>query len=150
LSKIEFDSTFPDNAWRGRVGNCFAVCGLAAFGFIEALAEKQGIAEVYYFMEQGPGVPHVSKVLLNYGRKVTAVTKLNEPLTDVADAVSYEYWHLRDDEQHGVSRKRTPLDLLIADTEYKFIEIKKGALVNLQKSARIWGKRLVRNAVRSS
>jgi hypothetical protein len=141
LVRSDFEQVFDTNAKRGVVGNALGVCGVALMGAMEAYVEGKGSSRIDYFFEAGgPGLPTIDRIAAEHGLTVTHVPKLTEPATDVADAIAYEYCHLVSERLAHRERSHVPLDKLIEGTDYKFVDIQKGALVELLNVSGQWRK----------
>jgi hypothetical protein len=141
IVRSEFEQVFDTNAKRGIVGNVFGVCALALIGAMESYAQRNRISRVDYFFEAGgPAQATIDRVAAEAGLTVSHVQKHTEPVTDIADAIAYEYCHLVSDERGNRQRPRNPLDKLIEGTQYKFVDIQKGALYELLEASGHWRK----------
>src|SRR5215813_6610542 len=111
-------------------------------GAIENYAERNNLSRVDYFFEAGGlGQPTIDRVAAEAGLTVSHVQKYTEPVTDLADAIAYEYCHLVVDGRADRKRSRIPLDKVIEGTDYQFRDITKGALIELLQVSRDWRKR---------
>jgi hypothetical protein len=110
-------------------------------GAVESYVERNNLSRVDYFFEAGgPGQATIVRVASEEGLTVSLVQK-NEPVTDIADAIAYEYCHLVSDERASHNRPHALLDKFTVGTNCVFADIKKGALIELLQTSRNWRKK---------